>query len=97
MGGLTAGELVGYVQQEPMADAGVVVVAIWVNDTKNVNTVGVPVSLFVTDQPSFVIGGDNLASALLECKISMFFFCDAVLADVYLTTLYSLGRAMFNQ
>ena len=72
-------------------------IAIWVNDTKNVNAVGVPASLFVTDVPSFVIGGDNLASALLECKISMFFFCDAVLADVYLTTLYSLGRAMFNQ
>ncbi len=38
MGGLTAGELVGYVQQEPMADAGVVVVAVGVNDTKNLHS-----------------------------------------------------------
>lgn len=71
--------------------------AIWVNDVKDTNVVGIPASLFVTSVPSFVIAGDNTASALLECKISMFFFCDSILADVYLLSLYHMGSKMFNQ
>lgn len=38
MGGLTAGDLIGYVIQAPIEDVDVVVVAVGVNDTKNLHS-----------------------------------------------------------
>lgn len=70
--------------------------ALWVNGTKTVNTTSIPALLFVTTVPYFVIGSESTFSTLLEMRISSFFFSRGVLNDVYLTSLYLTGKALFG-
>lgn len=72
-------------------------IAVWTNDVKDTKVAGIPASLFVTSVPLFMIADDDAHGGTLECKISMFFFCDAVLADAYLASLYHMSKSMFNQ
>lgn len=71
-------------------------VALWVNATKTVNTTAVPASLYLTGTIDFCIGSTHTGINLLTGKAAMLFFCNAIVPDIYLTSLYNLGKSVFN-
>lgn len=70
--------------------------ALWVNDVKTTNVTAIPASAFNTTTVDFVIGATHGGANFLSGKAALCFFSNAVIADVYLLSLYQMGRALFN-
>lgn len=68
--------------------------AIWVNDVKTINVVGIPASLF-SGTSAFEIG-HIVGGSPLQASISLQFLCGSALPDVIISSLYQQTKALFN-
>jgi hypothetical protein len=67
--------------------------AIWVNETKTVNTTTIPASIFSGTSPFHIGNGDGNA---LDGAVSLQFLCASALSDAVINSLFHQTRAMFG-
>ena len=70
--------------------------AIWLNDTKTVNTTNIPASLYDSASANFSVGSDHGGSNLLTGKASMLWMSHEPLADNLLTLLFQMSRHLYG-
>ena len=68
--------------------------AVFLNDEKTTNTVGIPAAIF-NSSAAFMIGGVN-AAASLTGRAALCFACAAALSDAVVNNLYMQTRAIFG-
>lgn len=71
-------------------------IAIWVNSSKAVNVTSIPASLLVPTNLPLYVGVASDLTDYYTGRISMLFYCNSILSDLYINTLYGLGRTVYN-
>ena len=69
--------------------------AIWVNDTKTVNTTSIPAALFNGNAAFQINGRAGGTNNLFAGRAALGFLCAAALADAQITDLYNSTRGLF--